>query len=190
MAPGRAVSPAQPGHTAATADLDAKASAVPCQKRQLDAKGDAQMKLQLPLSLARPLAFRRRDHAPADGDFSRPALALQRRLDRRVGRYPRVRAAGPACGSRGARLSRRRNCRSAGKRGGRAVARPVFALLNLVCIYETAVTSRVLSNTVRPRRAGRGFGDLPSSAAFVGGDAPAPVWADRPSAGRRASGCA
>ena len=35
------------------------------------------------------------------------------------------------------------------ERAGRAVARPVFALLCLICVYETAATARVLSNTVR-----------------------------------------
>ena len=107
------------------------------------------MKLQLPLSLARPLAFAAVTTRLLMGIFLDLPWLYNAGWIAALGAIL-------LCVPLGLLADRAaRACRGGGiaealeKRGGRAVARPVFALLNLVCIYETAVTSRVLSNTVR-----------------------------------------
>ena len=107
------------------------------------------MKLQLPLSLARPLAFAAVTTRLLMGIFLDLPWLYNAGWIAALGAIL-------LCVPLGLLADRAaRACRGGGiaealeKRGGRAVARPVFALLSLVCIYETAVTSRVLSNTVR-----------------------------------------
>ena len=129
------------------------------------------MKLQLPLSLARPLAFAAVTTRLLMGIFLDLPWLYNAGWIAALGAIL-------LCVPLGLLADRAaRACRGGGiaealeKRGGRAVARPVFALLSLVCIYETAVTSRVLSNTVRHVALAEASAISPSSAAFVGGDA-------------------
>ena len=107
------------------------------------------MKLRLPLSLARPLTFAAVTTRLLMGIFLDLPWLYNAGWIAALGAIL-------LCVPLGLLADRAaRACRGGGiaealeKRGGRAVARPVFALLSLVCIYETAVTSRVLSNTVR-----------------------------------------
>ena len=129
------------------------------------------MKLRLPLSLARPLAFAAVTTRLLMGIFLDLPWLYNAGWIAALGAIL-------LCVPLGMLADRAaRACRGGGiaealeKRGGRAVARPVFALLSLVCIYETAVTSRVLSNTVRHVALAEASAISPSSAAFVGGNA-------------------
>ena len=107
------------------------------------------MRLTLPLSLARPLAFAAVTTQLLMGIFldlpwlynagwlsALGAVILCAPLGLALDRVTR------ACprGSVAAALE---------ERAGRLIARPVFALLCLICVYETAAASRVLCNTVR-----------------------------------------
>ena len=107
------------------------------------------MKLTLPLSLARPLAFAAVSTRLLMGVFldlpwlynagwiaALGATLLCLPLGLLADRVTRACPVGSIAGA-------------LEERAGRGVARSVFALLCLICVYETAATSRVLSNTVR-----------------------------------------
>ena len=106
------------------------------------------MKLQLPLSLARPLAFAAVTTRLLMGIFLDLPWLYNAGWIAALGAILLCAPLGMLA-DRAARACRSGIAEALEERGGRAVARPVFALLSLVCIYETAVTSRVLSNTVR-----------------------------------------
>ena len=107
------------------------------------------MKLKLPLSLARPLAFAAVTTRVLMG------MSLDLPWLYNAG-WAAALAAIVLCAPLGMLADRvARACPQGGiaealaAQAGQCVARPVFALLCLLCIYETAATARVLSNTVR-----------------------------------------